>query len=118
MRVRIRCKDKKLRAKIRRAVLRHRLDRRKVYEMGFDGELATQARCTMVCSGCSCDCSPDYGCSHGGYGCKECGYTARRVFDFPDPVEVRGKFIRIAPSQTLTPEMFHGGPIAQTEQQP
>ncbi len=33
---------------------------------------------TQECSGCSCDCSDGYGCSHGASGCHECGYTGRR----------------------------------------
>jgi len=86
-----------VRAKIRRAVLRHRLDWRKVYELGFDGELATRERCTLACSGCSCDCSEFGGCSHGSGGCRECGYTGKRVQEFPDPIQVAGRYIHILP---------------------
>jgi hypothetical protein len=97
--VRIAATDKAVRAKIRRAVLRHGLDRRKVYGLGFDGELATQQRCTLGCSGCSCDCHP--GCSHGCGGCHECGYTGKRVQTFSDPVEIGGRYLQIIPSRCM-----------------
>ena len=56
----------------------HRLDRRKHY-MISEGIVLELMRCTIACSGCSCDCSScsmGYG-SHGNGGCRECGYTGR-----------------------------------------
>lgn len=85
-----------LRAVIR-LVLRHQLDRRKVYTVGYDGELATVERFTDSCSGCSCDCGGGYPCSHGCSGCDECGYTGKRVKSFPSPVEVNGEFLQVRP---------------------
>lgn len=92
IKVKIDARDPALRRRIRRLVLRHRLDRRKVYCIGFDGELATTERFTADCSGCSCDCHP--GCSHGASGCSECGYSGKRVHEFPANV-----CIRVEPSE-------------------
>ncbi len=86
MKVRISNKDPKMRRRIRRLVRKHGLDRRKVYCVGYFGELATVGRATGDCSGCSCDCGDGYGCSHGAGGCEECGYTGKRVQTWPDPV--------------------------------
>lgn len=97
IRVRIACIVKSLRRKIHRAVIRYGLDRRKVYGLGFQGELSTMQRCTLGCSGCSCDCHP--GCGHGCGGCHECGYTGKRVCVFPEPVSVGGKYIQIEAAQ-------------------
>lgn len=88
-RVRIRCKDSKLRAAIRSTVRRLGLDRRKVYVAGFDDVLATDARVTLACSGCSCDLQP-------GCGCHECGYTGKRVQWFPEPVIIDGRMVPLA----------------------
>lgn len=92
IKVKVACKDPALRRRIRSLVLRHRLDRRKTYCLGFDGELATVERATMGCSGCSCDCHP--GCGHGSAGCHECGYTGKRMQEFPVTA-----CIRVRPSE-------------------
>jgi hypothetical protein len=92
-RVRIQASTRAERERIRRAVLRLGLDRRRIYSLSF-GTLTTVARCTGICSGCSCDCSWT-GCSHGAYGCKDCGYTGRRTIFFGEPVLVNGKLIEL-----------------------
>ena len=89
VRVRTWALNRKEAAQIRRAVLRHKLDRRRVYTIGFDGVLATVCHFTARCSGCSCDCHP--GCSHGAGGCSECGYTGKRRQSFGDPVFIPGR---------------------------
>lgn len=83
------------RSRVRRLVRKFKLDRRKVYVIGYFGELATDEKCTTDCSGCSCDCSDGYGCSHGCAGCDECGYTGKRVQHFPDPVKVGDRYIQV-----------------------
>ena len=87
-RVRTWATNKKEAAQIRRAVLRYRLDRRRVYVIGFDGVLATVCHFTTTCSGCTCDCHP--GCGHESSGCSECGYTGKRRQSFGDPVRIPG----------------------------
>ncbi len=88
-RARVRCNliDAKDRRAVRRLVMRLKLDRRKVYTLGHDGELATEEWFTGACSGCSCDCGEGYGCSHGGAGCDECGYTGKVKQYFPLPID-------------------------------
>lgn len=90
--IKIRCADKKKAVKIRRAVVRFGLDRRRVYTRGSIGEsvpvLGIVCRFTTACSGCICDCHP--GCGHGASGCRECGYTGKRRQSFGDPVSIPG----------------------------
>jgi hypothetical protein len=45
--------------------------------------LFKNSRFTTSCSGCSDD--SEYSCSDVGLGCKECGGTGKRVFNFPNP---------------------------------
>jgi hypothetical protein len=71
-RVRVIHKDYKLRARIRRAVLRNNLDRRFAYSATPDGYLAKVGRYTDRCSGC-------IAMDGSNLGCKECGYTGKRV---------------------------------------
>jgi len=97
-RVRIRWSDPKERRKIRAAVLRLGLDRRRAYCLGYDGELSNPACVTAPCSGCSCDCGDGYPCSHGNAGCRWCGYTGKSRVHFPAPVIVDGKIIQITNS--------------------
>lgn len=85
-RVRIHPSDEPLRSAIERAVLDRKLDRRKVYAVTF-GLLASMERFTAACSGCSCDCGDGFPCSHGANGCRECGYTGKRVTNFAAPVD-------------------------------
>lgn len=73
-------------AAIRDVVVRHKLDRRKVYAESW-GMLCTDEKVTLPCTGCSCD--GEYPCSccqERGAGCEECGYTGKRVVHFPAPV--------------------------------
>ena len=83
--VRMLQEDARTRRRIRAAVLRHGLDRRKIYT-AVDGVLATAEKFTMECSGCRCDCGDGHPCSHGCGGCRECGYTGKRVVLFSCPV--------------------------------
>lgn len=86
--------DRKLAAQIRRVVLRLGLDRRKVY-CEADGLLSTEERFTDRCSGCACDCGDDFPCSHGNGGCRECGYTGKRVIHFAAYACVAGELVRL-----------------------
>lgn len=97
-RVKLFASDPVDRRKIRSLVLKHGLDRRKVYCVGCFGELASDSKYTGDCNGCSCDCGDPYGCSHGCAGCDECGYTGKRINHFPDPVRVGDRYIQIHPS--------------------
>lgn len=99
-RVRVRVANPRYRRKVVALVRRHGLDRRKVYIIGYDGELATDGYYTGKCSGCSCDCT-EGGCSHGCAGCSECGYTGKRRHYFPTPVLINGKFVRIIRKEAL-----------------
>lgn len=83
--------DRQQAVMIRRAALRLGLDRRKVYVLDPLGHLATAERFTTRCSGCACDCSDS--CAHGSSGCRECGYTGKRVTFFAVPVTVGGEFV-------------------------
>jgi hypothetical protein len=63
-----------------------RVDRRKKYashdnESPHDSGAKIFELCTFTsaCSGCSCECSMPYACGHGASGCKECGYTGKRI---------------------------------------
>lgn len=78
------------------AVKELKLDRRhKWYE--FNGELIFDGKYTTPCTGCSCDCSDGYGCSHGNSGCGECGYTGKRRGFYPVPAfNPDGSTVRIA----------------------
>lgn len=85
--------DRKLAAQIRRLVLRLKLDRRKVYcEAG--GMLSTEDRYTGPCWECACNCHA-FACSHGNCGCRECGYTGKRVRLFAAYVAVAGEVVRL-----------------------
>lgn len=97
--VRIQTVVAKDRTAIRRLVLKHKLDRRKVYSVGMFGELATVEFYTGDCSGCSCDCGDGYGCSHGCSGCEECGFTGKRRNWFPSPLRVGDGYLQIHPAQ-------------------
>lgn len=66
------------------AIKELKLDRRRKWEVFRDG-LYYPHRYTAPCSGCSCDCSDGYGCSHGNSGCEECGYTGKRRDVVPIP---------------------------------
>ena len=74
MKVRVRHIDPKVRARIRRAVLRHKLDRRFVYSATPEGYLAKVGKYSSGCSGCMSIFNPS-----ANLGCKECGYTGKRV---------------------------------------
>jgi len=76
------------------AVKELKLDRRhKWYE--WLGQLVYTYKYTAPCSGCSCDCSDGYGCSHGASGCHECGYTGKRRGAVPVPAFSDGDFVKI-----------------------
>lgn len=90
-------RDLKMRRVVERLVRRHGLDRRKVYSIGYNGELATDEKFTGTCSGCSCDCGDGYPCGHGNSGCDECGHTGKSVTHFPAPVKVGKGYIQIRP---------------------
>lgn len=62
---------------VEEAVKDLKLDRRHKW-FDFMGTLGYTHRYSAPCSGCSCDCSDGYGCSHGNAGCRECGYTGKR----------------------------------------
>lgn len=100
--IRVSSRNKTERAKIRRLVVKHRLNRRKVYEVGYSGELAMRQRFTAACFTCSCDCGYG-GCSHRSSGCRECGYTGKRRSYFPEPGLINGQLIQ------LTADPFAGG---------
>jgi len=69
---------------VEEAIAALKLDRRhKWFE--FSGNVVYIHRFTSPCSGCSCDCSDGYGCSHGNAGCRECGYTSKRRDGVPVP---------------------------------
>lgn len=99
MHVKTRCADGRTRAAVQRAVLRHGLDRRKIYGTCWDTPtqraLAVMEWVTLGCSGCSCDCGGGYPCSHGHGGCHECGYTGKRRVYFAAPVIVNKRYVRI-----------------------
>jgi len=97
--LRVRCNlvNPKDRRKVINIVRKLGLDRRKVYSVGYSGELATDEKATGGCSGCSCDCGDGYPCSHGCAGCEECGFTGKRVHHFPDPVRVGNGYVQIEP---------------------
>lgn len=66
------------------AVKTLKLDRRRKW-FEWSGELVYNHAYTAPCSGCSCDCSDGYPCSHGNSGCHECGYTGKRRDGVPVP---------------------------------
>ena len=74
--------DRKTRALIRKAVLHHKLDRRFVYTVCPDSYLSVACKFTSGCSGCVAQ-------DGSQLGCKECGYTGKRVVHFPAPVEIK-----------------------------
>lgn len=84
--------DPKVRARIRRAVLRHKLDRRYVYTVCPEGTLSIDSRFTGKCSGCEA-------MDGSNFGCGECGYTGKRVTEFPAQVTVGMSFIQIETQQ-------------------
>lgn len=88
MMVRVSHIDPKVRARIRRAVLRHKLDRRYVYTVCPEGKLSIDSRFTGQCSGC-------VAMDGSNLGCRECGYTGRRVTEFPMQVITGTSFILI-----------------------
>jgi len=88
MMVRVRHIDPKVRARIRRAVLRHKLDRRFVYTACPEGILSTTGKFTGKCSGCEA-------MDGSNFGCSECGHTGKRVTYFPEPVGSGTDFIHI-----------------------
>lgn len=67
---------------VEQAVSMLNLDKRRNWGT-FNGKLCYGSKCTIPCSGCSCDCSDGYGCSHSNSGCHECGYTGKRRSYFP-----------------------------------
>jgi len=75
--------DRKTRALIRKAVLYHKLDRRFAYTVCPDSCLSVSSKCTIGCSGCVAQ-------DGSQLGCRECGYTGKRVVYFPAPVELPG----------------------------
>ena len=81
--VKVLAKDRKTRALIRTAVLHHKLDRRFVYTVCPDSYLSVACKFTIGCSGCVAQ-------DGSQLGCKECGYTGKRVVHFPAPVELQG----------------------------
>lgn len=87
-RVRVTHKDPKVRARIRRSVLRHKLDRRFVYTVCLEGILSTTGKFTGKCSGCEA-------MDGSNFGCSECGHTGKRVTYFPEPVGSGTDFIHI-----------------------
>jgi hypothetical protein len=74
--------DRAMRARIRRAVLLHKLDRRFVYTVCPDSYLSVACKFTTSCSGCTA-------MDGSNLGCRECGFTGKRVVHFPAPVEIR-----------------------------
>ena len=74
--------DRAMRARIRKAVLRHKLDRRFVYTVCPDSYLSVACKFTTSCSGCTA-------MDGSNLGCRECGFTGKRVVHFPAPVEIR-----------------------------
>ena len=88
MRVRVQHIDHKVRARIRRAVLRHKLDRRYVYTLCPEGKLSIDSRFTGQCYGC-------VAMDGSNFGCHECGYTGKRVTEFPMQVSIGSSFILI-----------------------
>lgn len=88
--------DRQGRHSLDRLVRRLGLDRRKRYCV-WGGVLCTHEKFTDDCSGCT-DCG-DYGSKYGPYGCRECGYTGKRVVYFPDPVTVNGDFVTVSPNE-------------------
>jgi hypothetical protein len=86
---------KRMLDKIPRLVRRLGLDRRRVYTVGYFNELAVEGRVTTWCSGCRCE-SCDGRCSHPSAGCRECGFTGKRIERFPDPVMVNDEMIQLA----------------------
>lgn len=69
---------------IKEAVEKYKLDRRRRW-FAFSGNVVYNYKFTHPCSGCSCDCSDGYGCSHGNAGCRECGYTGKVRDGVPVP---------------------------------
>ncbi len=88
MMVRVRHIDPKVRARIRLAVLRHKLDRRYVYTVCPEGKLSIDSRFTGQCSGC-------VAMDTSNLGCHECGFTGKRVTEFPMQVSTGTSFILI-----------------------
>lgn len=67
---------------------RRRLDMRRAYCL-IDGQLHVYVRWTGKCSGCSCQ-RHDGQCSCPGIGCRECGYTGKRMRREAVPAPVSG----------------------------
>jgi hypothetical protein len=74
--------DRIVRALIRKAVLHNKLDRRFVYTVCPDSYLSVACKFTTGCSGCVAQ-------DGSNLGCRECGFTGKRVVHFPAPVEIR-----------------------------
>lgn len=80
---------------VEQAIKELKLDRRRKY-FEWSGDLVFNAWYTSPCSGCSCDCSDGYGCSHGNAGCSECGYTGKRRGAYPQPIfHPNGSIVKI-----------------------
>jgi len=78
---------------VQRLVRLYGLDRRFRYSI-HEGMLCKHGKCTVPCSGCSCDGEyPCSCCTTRGAGCDWCGYTGKHVSHFPIPVMHEGKII-------------------------
>lgn len=83
---------------VEEAVKELKLDRRRKW-FEFSGEVVYNHYYTAPCSGCSCDCSDGYGCSHGNAGCHECGYTGKSRDAVPVPAMwPDGDFVKVRPT--------------------
>lgn len=76
--------EKKIFETVEEAIKELKLDRRRKWYHWL-GNIVYTHWYTAPCSGCSCDCSDGYGCSHGNGGCHECGYTGKRRDAVPIP---------------------------------
>ena len=113
-RLKVKCNlvNPKERRSVQRMVMRLRLDRRRVYGVGYDGELCTDGVVVLSCSGCTetvdghnsfgFPVDPRHGCLVGG-GCEECGYTGKRRETFQCPVMIDGRTVAVKPVKEFPP---------------
>lgn len=76
---------------IDKLIAQHKLDRRKNYTE-FMEVLCTVQKVTQPCTGCN-EYPEMTAPPERGEGCKECGYTGKRVNIFPVPVTINSQML-------------------------
>jgi len=76
----------------------YHLDRRKKYLI-HNGLLCVDEKTTEDCQGCTD--YGEYGVKYGPFGCKECGYTGKRVCHRSAPILLNDGFIHVKENPEL-----------------